>query len=115
TLLPRIQTSLHDDHSSMFRWFTWVATAKMAMAKPLFGWGAGGFPDIFPMFAIAGYTRSAHQSWLQLAAENGWPAMVILVVACGAAWRSGWRALGSSTYPLAAGALAGLAAFVVHG
>src|SRR5690606_39238523 len=26
TLLPRIQTSLHDDHSSMFRWFTWVAT-----------------------------------------------------------------------------------------
>ncbi len=115
TLLPRIQTSLHDDHSSMFRWFTWIATAKMAMAKPLFGWGPGSFPSIFPMFAIAGYTRSAHQSWLQLAAENGWPAMMILLIACGAAWRGGWRALRSSRYPLVAGALAALTAFVVHG
>lgn len=85
------------------------------MAKPLFGWGPGSFPSIFSMFAIAGYTRSAHQSWLQLAAENGWPAMIILLIACGAAWRGGWRALRSSSYPLAAGALAALTAFVVHG
>jgi hypothetical protein len=87
----------------------------MAMAKPLFGWGPGSFASIFSMFAIAGYTRSAHQSWLQLAAENGWPAMMILLIACGAAWRGGWRALRSSSYPLAAGALAALTAFVVHG
>lgn len=115
TLLPRLQTSLQDDHSSMFRWFTWIATAKMAMAKPLFGWGPGSFPEIFPMFAIAGYTRSAHESWLQLAAENGWPAMVILLIACGAAWRGGWRALRSPRYPIAAGALSALTAFMVHG
>ncbi|MEO6907226.1 MAG: O-antigen ligase family protein, partial [Abditibacteriaceae bacterium] len=115
TLLPRIQTSLHDDHSSMFRWFAWIATVKMAMAKPLFGWGPGSFPSIFPMFAIAGYTRSAHESWLQIAAENGWPAMIILLIACGAAWRGGWQALRSSRYPLAAGALAAITAFVVHG
>jgi len=115
TLLPRIETSLHDDHSSMFRWFAWIATAKMAMGKPLFGWGPGSFPSVFSMFAIAGYTRSAHESWLQIAAENGWPAMVIFLIACGAAWRGGWRALRSPHYPLAVGALAALTAFVVHG
>jgi len=115
TVWPRLATSLHDDHSSMFRWFTWIGTVKMAMARPIFGWGPGSFPDIFPLFAIAGYTRSAHQSWLQLAAENGWPAMVIFLLAAGAAWRGGWRALKTSRYPVAAGALAALTAFVVHG
>lgn len=99
----------------MFRWFAWIGTAKMAMAKPLFGWGPGSFPSIFPLFAVAGYTRSAHQSWLQLAAENGWPAMILLLLACGAAWRGGWRALRTPRYAIAAGALAAMAAFMVHG
>ena len=116
TVLPRLQQAGGSQiHSTVFRAYTWRATARMANARPLLGWGAGSFPSAYPRFAETGFTRSAHHVWLQIAAENGWPAMLILLAACGSAARKSWRALREKQWPIAAGALGGLSAFVAHG
>src|SRR5690606_23500912 len=71
TILPRLTSNLENDHSTMFRLYTWAGTFDMAAARPFTGWGIGSFPSAYPQFAQTGYTRSAHQSWLQIAAESG--------------------------------------------
>lgn len=114
TILPRLSTNLENDNSTMFRVYIWDATLKMAQARPLNGWGAGSFPSVFTQFANIGYTRSAHQSWLQIAAESGFPALLFLLAACGLAFANGWKALRTSHWPVAAGALGALTAFFVH-
>jgi O-antigen ligase/Tfp pilus assembly protein PilF len=63
-------------HSSIFRAYTWQATWEMIKARPWTGFGGGTFENILPRYAIAGYTRSAHQSFLQIAAECGLPALL---------------------------------------
>lgn len=63
------------NHSMRFRWYTWQGTAAMIKAKPWLGHGGGTFEWSFPRYAVAGYTRQAHQSFLQLAAECGVPAL----------------------------------------
>lgn len=115
TILPRLSSSLENDHSTMFRLYIWDATLEMALARPLSGWGIGSFPSVFTQFAEIGYTRSAHQSWLQIAAESGFPAMLLLLAACGLAFVNGWQALRTSHWPIAAGALGAVTAFAVHG
>lgn len=67
-------------HSTMFRLYTWQATWEMIKARPWLGFGGGAFEHIFPRFAIAGYTRAAHQSFLQLAAETGIPGLLLGVL-----------------------------------
>ena len=99
----------------MFRVYIWDATLKMTLARPLNGWGIGSFPSVFTQFAQIGYTRSAHQSWLQIAAESGFPALLLLLAACGLAFASGWKALRTSHWPVAAGGLGAVTAFAVHG
>ncbi len=64
-------------HSTMFRLYTWQATWEMIKARPWLGFGGGAYEHIFPRFAIAGYTRAAHQSFLQLAAETGIPGLML--------------------------------------
>ena len=73
-----------------FRIHTWRGTAKMALANPVFGTGPGTFPAIYPRYAEVARTGLAHQSYLQVAAENGIPAALGLLVA----------ALTALTYPL---------------
>lgn len=114
TILPRLSSSLENDHSTMFRLYIWDATLNMAKARPLNGWGIGSFPSVFTQFAEIGYTRSAHQSWLQIAAESGLPALLLLLGACGLAFVRGWKALRTCHWPVAAGALGALTAFMVH-
>ncbi|MGE5532416.1 MAG: O-antigen ligase family protein, partial [Bacteroidota bacterium] len=63
-------------HSSIFRGYTWQATLEMIKARPWLGFGGGTFENILPRYAIAGFTRSAHQSFLQIAAECGLPALL---------------------------------------
>jgi O-antigen ligase/Tfp pilus assembly protein PilF len=63
-------------HSSIFRAYTWQATLEMIKARPWLGFGGGTFENIMPRYAIAGYTRSAHQSFLQIAAECGFPTLL---------------------------------------
>lgn len=104
-----------DDHSTMFRYYTWLGTLHMAAARPLFGWGPGSFPSAFPPFEITGNTMTAHQVWLQIAAENGVPALLLLIGASLVAITKGWHSLRGSDWPIAAGGIGGLAAFATHG
>ena len=116
TVLPRImQARTSDDNSTMFRYYTWRGTVNMAQARPVLGWGPGSFPSAYPKFAITSYTRTAHQVWLQTAAENGFPALLLLLGTCLAVGVQGWRALHGGDWPVAAGGLAALVAFMLHG
>lgn len=116
TILPRLSSNIENDHSTMFRIYTWDGTLKMAMARPLNGWGIGSFPSAYTQFAQTGYTRSAHQSWLQIAAECGFPAMLFLLAAGVLATGRGWKNLqDAENWPVAAGGLGAVAAFGVHG
>ncbi|MFQ6133774.1 MAG: O-antigen ligase family protein [Armatimonadota bacterium] len=75
-LLPQVRDRFvaaftTESHSGAFRLYTWLATWKMFLARPWLGWGPGSFADLFPRFAIAGFTRLAHNKDLQIAAEGG--------------------------------------------
>ena len=64
---------------------------------------------------MAGPSKSAHQSWLQIAAESGVPALILLAGAAIFAFRNGWRARREEGWALRAGAMGALAAMIVHG
>ncbi|MGC8834698.1 MAG: O-antigen ligase family protein, partial [Armatimonadota bacterium] len=57
--------------SGQFRVLTWLGTIDAVRQKPLLGFGAGTFEFAYPRFAKAGFTRMAHNSYLQFAAELG--------------------------------------------
>ena len=87
-------------HSTVFRVYTWRATARMIKAQPWLGFGPGTFPIVYPQYAIAGYTTHAHDSYLQIAAESGVPALLaflLLILAIGR--RSLLGVVGGSTRP----------------
>ncbi len=65
--------------SSSFRLYTWRATLRMIKERPLTGTGVGSFPVTFPRFAIAGYTRHSHNTYLQTGAELGLPGLFALL------------------------------------
>jgi len=116
TVGPRLlRANGADSNSTGFRVYVWRSTLSMARARPLLGFGPGSFPTIYPRFALAGYTRTAHQSWLQTASEGGFPALVLLWGALALGVRSGWRKLKGTNWQEAALALAALAAIFVHG
>jgi O-antigen ligase len=116
TIIPRLRSSFGgDDYSTLFRVYTWKATWAMALAKPLLGHGLGTFSVALPKYAIASYTRHAHEVWLQLAAECGLPAMLLLAAATLVALVSGWRQLKTPNWPYAAAAIGAVVAFVLHG
>jgi len=95
-------------------------TWRMAQARPLYGWGAGTFEVVFPVFQ-GSYLRDergratarlefAHNDWLQLLAECGLAGAVVLFGAAGLRfWRS-WREAGASAR-LALGGLALVAGY----
>ena len=66
-------------HSAIFRVYTWQATVEMIKARPLTGFGGGTFEHAFPRYAIAGFTRSAHQTFLQVGAESGLGGLIVLL------------------------------------
>jgi len=70
--------------SAAFRYYTWTATARMIGQRPLLGFGPGSYEYVQPQFAIAGFTRTAHQTLLQIAAEMGIPSLALLLVALSA-------------------------------
>lgn len=120
TVAPRIERAAgSESHSTLFRLDTWRGTLAMANARPLLGHGPGSFPTSFPRFEIAGYTRSAHQSWLQIAAESGWPSLACLLGAIGCGLARARKYLRSAYNPhrawIGAGAASALIAALVHG
>lgn len=104
-----------DNNSTQSRTYFWRSTLAMARAKPLTGFGPGAFPTVYPGFALAGYTKAAHQSWLQIAAESSPPALALLLAAFSFAARDAWRKLQTRFWARGACGLAALCAVVVHG
>ncbi len=75
-------------------------TWRMVQDRPWFGWGAGGFEPVFPLY-LGNYTRNrkgeqtatwdhAHCDWLEVTAEYGFVGLALLV---GAALAGVWRVL----------------------
>jgi len=79
------QAAAQDVHSGAFRIETWKGTARAALSNPIFGVGTGAFEWQYPRYAEAGYTRSAHNTYLEIAAESGLPALLFLI-----AFAFGW-------------------------
>ncbi len=116
TVLPRLQKARGaDDNSTMFRAYIWRATTNMAKERPLTGFGPGSFPHVYSRFAQVGYTRSAHESWLQVAAESGFPALLLLLGAMLVALRAGGKRLKTSDWPFIAGMSGAVTALLAHG
>ena len=68
------------DNSAAFRVWTWRGSLHMALSNPILGTGIGTWTDLYPRYALTGFTRLAHESYLQMADECGIPALLALVV-----------------------------------
>ncbi|RYX81342.1 hypothetical protein EON83_24450 [bacterium] len=113
---PRLlQAGGSDNNSTQFRVYAWRSTIEMVKTRRVFGFGPDAFPTVYPRFAQVGYTRTAHQSWLQIAAEGGVPALLFLLGAFTVAARAGWQRLKTEQWAYAACGLGALAGVLVHG
>lgn len=65
------------EHSGQFRQMTWKGALNMVKAHPVVGVGPGCFAHGYSRTAITGYTRTAHQSYLQMASEMGVPGLLL--------------------------------------
>lgn len=81
------------EHSGDFRAWTQRGTRAMAGANPLLGTGPGTFPVLYPRYALVAKTDLAHHSYLQMAAEQGLPALLAAVAALLGTLVSGMRKL----------------------
>ncbi|MDH7601575.1 MAG: O-antigen ligase family protein [Armatimonadota bacterium] len=68
-------------HSTRFRIYVWRSALQMIRENPVVGLGPGTFEVAYPRYAIAGPTKHAHQSYLQVGAEAGVPALLALLAA----------------------------------
>ena len=79
--MPLISRIIHPENNSIqFRIWTWRGTVHMIMAHPFAGSGFGTYVDTYPHYALTGFTRHAHNSYLQIAAECGIPAAAALIL-----------------------------------
>ena len=78
------QAATQEVHSGAFRLETWKGTTRMALANPLLGVGTGSFEWNYPRYASVGFTRSAHNTYLEIASESGVLALLMLLGMVGA-------------------------------
>ena len=67
----------------LHRWFWWAAAARMALARPLLGFGPGSYAYVLPAYQTPGRDLSslyAHQHFLETAAECGLPYLAAWVL-----------------------------------
>ncbi|MEJ7614251.1 MAG: O-antigen ligase family protein [Candidatus Fervidibacter sacchari] len=67
-------------HSWIFRLLVWKATLVGAISKPIMGFGAGTFEWAYPQWTTVGFTRHAHNGFLQVALESGFVGLAFLLV-----------------------------------
>lgn len=79
-------------HSTTFRIYTWSSTLGMIRSHPWVGVGPGAFKTVYPSYSLAGPTKHAHNSYLQIGAETGLPALAAFVVALAVVFWSGFAA-----------------------
>jgi putative inorganic carbon (HCO3(-)) transporter len=69
---------VEEAQSGAFRTLLWKSAKEMIKAKPT-GWGAGTFELVYPRYAIGGFSRTAHNSYLQFASEIGIQGLLALL------------------------------------
>lgn len=69
-----------EGHSAAFRLHLWQDSLRMVGARPLQGFGLGAFAWARGPYGSVGFTRLAHNSYLQVASEAGVPALLALIV-----------------------------------
>ena len=82
-LATRLRHSSVGDNSTAFRLYTWRGSLHMAAANPVLGTGIGTYVHVYPRYAITGFTRLAHESYLQMADECGLPGLLALLLTLG--------------------------------
>ncbi len=92
----------------------------MVVASPWCGVGLGNFAGLFEAFrhqSADAPLRSIHpeSDWLWLAAELGWPALLLVLIGCVLLGRRMWPERHSHDRPLRTAAALGVAAVAVHG
>lgn len=80
TILARTAGGSSQDHSGQFRSETWNGTIQMIQASPITGHGPGNFANTYGKYATVEWTGQAHNSYLQLASECGFPALMGLLL-----------------------------------
>jgi O-antigen ligase len=93
-------------------------TLRMIAAFPVIGCGFGAFTWVFPAFSspeVRLHYTHAHNDLLQLVAEGGLPALVLLATVLLSLSGAVVRGLRRTSDPLATGAAFGFAALLVHG
>ncbi|MGQ9524721.1 MAG: O-antigen ligase family protein [Armatimonadota bacterium] len=101
--------------SSKFRVLTWLGTLDAIRERPLLGAGAGTFEVLYPPHARAGFTRMAHNSYLQIAAELGIVGLALWLWTIGTVLWTGLRGQDTPQGPaLRAAGAAGLLGTAAH-
>jgi O-antigen ligase len=80
-------------HSGDFRTWTWKGTVRLIEADPALGAGPGTFVYAYPKRAYVGFTRHAHNAYLQTAADLGTPALLLMLAGFGLIYLKGIDAL----------------------
>jgi len=91
---------------------------RMIAAFPAAGCGFGAFNAVYPAFSaprVRLHYTHAHDDLLQLGAEGGVLALVLLAVVLVALARAAARCLRDTTDPVATGAAFGISALLLHG
>ena len=90
---PVVKRLSHNQaNSGQFRILTWQGSIDLALSKPIFGSGIGTWQYAYQPFARAGFTRVAHNSYLQFADDTGLPGFILLLTALSVFGTTGWLA-----------------------
>jgi O-antigen ligase len=83
-MINRVLNAETVDPRSYFRIDVWISSLKMILAQPLFGFGPGTFGDVYPYYRPAAFWNIsnpfAHNEFLQVAAECGIPALLLVLL-----------------------------------
>jgi O-antigen ligase len=83
-MVNRLLNAEDSDPRSFFRFDVWISSFQMIKAQPWFGFGPGTFADVYPYFRSGQfwntYNPFAHNEYLQVAADNGLPALGLTLV-----------------------------------
>ncbi len=108
-----------DAIASDYRWLIFRDAWAMIQASPWTGLGLGNFEGVFALYrdASRGVTRSLHpeSDWFWVAAEMGWPALVLLLAAAFLFVRRAFPLREGTNQRVRYAALIGAVLFLLHG